>query len=72
MFIPRSASAWETYEGGLRLSCTCDRLGHVSVLVDLHDLSSPDGDGWHVQGVVPVEAGQLEGLAAEFDLFMAA
>jgi hypothetical protein len=59
---------WATYEGGLRLSCTADRLGHISVLVELRERSGPDG--WCVQGEVPLEAGQLERLAAAVARFL--
>jgi hypothetical protein len=59
---------WETYEHGLRLACTSDRLGHITVTVDLYERSG--FDGWLVQGAVPIEAGQLDGLAAEFTRFV--
>jgi hypothetical protein len=58
----KGAKEWATYEGGLRLSCTADRLGHISMVVELHERSGPDG--WCLQGEVPLEAGQLEQLAA--------
>ena len=62
------AKTWETYEGGLRLVCTSDRLGHVTVSVELHEQSGPDG--WLVHGEVPIEAGQLEQLAADVTRFL--
>jgi hypothetical protein len=62
------AKEWETYEGGLRLSCTSDSLGHVTVSVDLRQRSGPDG--WLVRGDVPIEAGQLEQLASDVARFL--
>ena len=62
------AKEWGTYEGGLRLSCSRDGLGHIAVSVDLHERSGPDG--WFVQGDVPLEAGQLEQLAADVTRFI--
>jgi uncharacterized protein DUF6228 len=64
----KGTKEWATYEGGLRLSCTSDRLGHIAVSVDLHERSGPDG--WFVQGDVPLEAGQLEQLAADVARFI--
>ena len=53
---------WEAYEGGLCLSCTTDRLGHITVTVELRE-GSPER--WLVRGDVPLDAGQLEPLAWE-------
>jgi hypothetical protein len=57
---------WEAYEGGLGLSCTSDRLGHITVTVELRE-GSPER--WLVRADVPVEAGQLERLAMEMREF---
>ena len=66
----RGEKNWETYEGGLRLSCTSDRLGHIAVSVELYERSGQDG--WFVQGDVPLEAGQLDQLAVDAARFLEA
>jgi uncharacterized protein DUF6228 len=62
----KGAKKWEAYEGGLGLSCTSDRLGHITVTVELRE-GSPER--WLVRGEVPLEAGQLERLATEMRAF---
>ena len=61
------ARAWATYEGGLALACMHDRLGHISVSVELREYS---GQGWLVRGDVPVDAGQLDPLARDLAAFV--
>lgn len=56
------ARVWESAEGGPRLSCTHDGLGHVDIEVELPHLS---GLGWTAHAVVHVDAGQLEQLATD-------
>src|SRR5437762_8731846 len=58
---------WATYEGGLALACEHDRLGHVSVSVELRENS---GHGWLVRGDVRVDAGQLEQLSRELTVLV--
>ena len=58
----KGVKKWEAYEGGLGLFCTSDRLGHITVTVEL---SEPPPDGWLARGNVPLDAGQLEPLARE-------
>ncbi len=53
---------WEAYEGGLGLFCLGDRLGHITLTVELRE---PPPDGWLARGNVTLEAGQLESLARE-------
>lgn len=50
---------WDAYKGGLRIDATVDALGHVLLAVELRERS----DGWLVRGDVPLDAGQLEGVA---------
>ena len=57
----RGAKQWEGIEGGLKLCCTHDGLGHVSVGVSLNHLS---GAGWETLVDVPVDAGQLDVVAS--------
>lgn len=61
------AREWRSYEGGLGLSCTHDGLGHVTMTVALRELS---GDGWLVEGDVPLDAGQLEQVAFDMTRFV--
>lgn len=58
---------WRAYAHGLALSCTHDGLGHITMTVELRQLS---GAGWLVRGDVPLDAGQLERLAREVDQFV--
>ena len=55
------AKEWAAYEGGLRLSCTHDGLGHVAVSIEL----VAPADGWVIHAVIPVEAGQLDQIASQ-------
>jgi hypothetical protein len=57
---------WESYEGGMSLRCTSDRLGHITVAVELRE-GLPTV--WEARGDVPLEAGQLDRLAAEMRSF---
>src|SRR5262245_19683360 len=53
----------ESLEGHLRLSCTADRLGHVTVRVYLRgDILGSD---WRAEDSIYLEAGQLEGKAVK-------
>jgi hypothetical protein len=53
---------WEAYKGGLRIDATVDALGHVALAVELRERS---WDGWLVRGDVPLDAGQLDGVARD-------
>ena len=59
----RGTREWTAYEGGLRLGATMDALGHVTIAVELHEASGPDG--WLVRGDVPLDAGQLAQVAVD-------
>jgi hypothetical protein len=50
----------ETYEGGLRLSCTHDGLGHIQTRVRLREASL---QAWSVEADIPLDAGQLDEVA---------
>lgn len=59
--------AEESLEGHLRLTCTADRTGHVTIRVRLRNMVL--GDDWRVEANLQVEAGQLDrlaGAAADF------
>jgi hypothetical protein len=51
----------ESLEGQLKVSCTADRLGHVSLRVELR--GDPSGSQWHAADTICLETGQLEDLA---------
>jgi hypothetical protein len=62
------ARTWQTLEGGLTVSCTHDGRGTVSMGTELRE----NNIGWVVRAVVPIDAGQLEQVAADVAAFFAA
>lgn len=58
---------WESLEGELALRCSHDRLGHISIRVELRSGQMPDD--WRVGATVMAEAGQLEDIARRAALF---
>jgi hypothetical protein len=52
---------WQSYEGDLMFSATCDRTGHVTMKLIL---ARGTAWKWKIQTVIAIEAGQLERLAA--------
>jgi hypothetical protein len=53
----------ESLEGHLRVACTTDRLGHVTVRVYLRgDMQASD---WRAEDSIHLEAGQLDAVAAD-------
>jgi hypothetical protein len=50
-------------EGQLEISCGADRLGHVSVRVELS--GDPLGSDWRAADTIYIEAGQLDELALQ-------
>jgi hypothetical protein len=59
---------WNGMEGGLRLSCTHDKVGHITMRVSL---SRHSGTGWETHVDVPLEAGQLDHVATEMRRLLA-
>ncbi len=59
---------WFSLEEELKLSATCDRLGHIFLLVNLKTGTPPV---WNLQIELILEAGQLEDLAAQACAFEA-
>ena len=53
--------AKESLEGHIRLACTADRTGHVTIRVRLRSMVI--GDDWRVEADLRIEAGQLDRLA---------
>jgi hypothetical protein len=51
----------ESREGQLRLACSADKLGHVSVRVTLR--GDPAGSDWRAEDTLYLDAGQLDELA---------
>ena len=54
--------AEESLEGHLRLTCTADRTGHITIRVRLRSMVLEDD--WRVEASLHLEAGQLDLLAA--------
>ena len=57
---------WDAIEGDFRLSCTSDKLGHITLKVKLVGRNSPQV--WTVELNMEIEAGQLERIANETKL----
>ena len=53
--------AHESLEGHLRLACTADRTGHVTIRVRLRSMAIEDD--WRAEADLHLEAGQLQSLA---------
>lgn len=62
--------AWESLEGDLKLRCSHDGLGHISIHADFR--AGPDPHHWRVQATVMADAGQLEGIAKRAAIFFGA
>lgn len=58
---------WVSLEGELSLTATSDSTGHTSLSVRLR--SGPYPFDWSLSGVLLIEAGQLEGIAARIEKF---
>jgi hypothetical protein len=52
--------SWATLEGEFGMSATSDRLGHITLLVELKSDSYPRD--WEMKGHIYLEAGSLEQL----------
>jgi hypothetical protein len=59
------AKIWDAIEGDFSLSCTCDKLGHITLKVALVERDTPEL--WSARFNVEVEAGQLEKIANEMN-----
>jgi hypothetical protein len=57
----------ESLEGHLKLIARSDSLGHVSLRVKLRDVLP--GSDWRAEGVLAIEAGQLEAIAERAKAF---
>ena len=64
---PRS---WRSREGGLRLTCTSDRLGHVTLEVTMTGFEKPEP--WRFAATLVVDPGQLDRIANEVQEFFSA
>lgn len=54
---------WDALEDDLSLSCTSDKLGHITISAQLGRCDAPEF--WSVQFNLEVEAGKLEQIASE-------
>lgn len=59
--------SWLSWEGELALRCRHDRLGHISIRVEL--VSGFMDDDWCVAATIMAEAGQLEAIAGRAAAF---
>jgi hypothetical protein len=59
--------AWDSMEGELSLRSAQDKTGHVTIRVALR--SGPLPSNWTVNATIMAEAGQLEQLALDAELF---
>ena len=57
----------ESLEGHLKVIATADSLGHISLRVKLRDVI-PSAD-WRAEGILVVEAGQLDAIATQAKAF---
>lgn len=55
---------WSSIEGELALACTCDKLGHVYIDLDLKDEAN-GGERWSVSSRIQTELGQLLRIASD-------
>jgi hypothetical protein len=63
----KGARTWSAYEGGLSLSFSHDRLGHILMETRLHD----PGLNWELRVDLGLEAGQLDAVARDVERFFA-
>jgi hypothetical protein len=63
----RGELVWESLEGELALRCSHDRLGHISIRIELRAGFMPSD--WRVAATVMAEGGQLENIARCATLF---
>jgi hypothetical protein len=57
------AKIWDAIEGDFSLSCTSDKLGHITLEIELVERNAPEL--WFARFNVEIEAGQLEKIANE-------
>jgi hypothetical protein len=62
--------SWAALAGELSLRCTQDRAGHVTIRVELR--SGPGENDWSVRSTIMTEAGQLDEIARQAELFFGA
>ncbi len=61
--------SWRSPGGEIRLSCTSDRLGHVTIEVAMVGIEKPEA--WKFAGTLVVDPGQLDRIANEVQGFFA-
>lgn len=54
---------WDAIEGDFSLCCTSDKLGHITLAVQLRERHSPEW--WSVKFQINIEAGQLDRIPTE-------
>jgi hypothetical protein len=58
---------WESVEGELKLTATSDKLGHVTLLINLRNQNSEDN--WAVQAPIFLDSGNLDEIARKVRSF---
>jgi hypothetical protein len=58
---------WQSLEGEFTMRCSRDRLGHISIQVEMRSGHMPDD--WRLLATIMTEAGQLEKIARHAELF---
>jgi hypothetical protein len=64
----KDEKSWESLEGECRISAVSDGKGHVDLKISLRP--SLDPHAWRFDGIVLIEAGQLESVAARVRVFV--
>jgi len=61
--------SWESLEGELKLRCTSDTGGHITIQVELTSGHGHVPPTWKLGAVLVTEAGQLDTIASNFKAF---
>jgi hypothetical protein len=59
---------WSSIEGEFSISCTHDKLGHISLDIEMQqDFGTPEA--WRLKATLLIDAGQLEAIAKDAKMF---
>jgi hypothetical protein len=62
---------WSSIEGELAVAATSDRLGHISLAVEMRQ-NYEQGEPWKLKATIIVDAGQLDAIARNAKQFFQA